>query len=87
MGRKETEEAIADSRAERVTRVGSVAELLAELNGDDDRLGGEMLTPFDPAEALTSVEAISAFLATADPAHIEHAQAVAARAKAMHGLK
>ena len=35
MGRKETEEAIADSRAGRVTRVGSVAELLAELNADD----------------------------------------------------
>ncbi|HGT3442344.1 XRE family transcriptional regulator [Pseudomonas aeruginosa] len=35
MGRKETEEAIADCRAGRVTRVGSVAELLAELNADD----------------------------------------------------
>ena len=36
-----------------------------------------MLTPFEPAEALTTVEAISAFLAeaeiTADPAYIEHA--------------
>ena len=35
MGRKETEEAIADSRAGRVTRIGSVAELLDELNADD----------------------------------------------------
>ncbi len=35
MGRKETEEAIADSRAGRVTRIGSVAELLVELNADD----------------------------------------------------
>jgi predicted XRE-type DNA-binding protein len=35
MSRKETEEAIADSRAGRVMRVGSVAELLAELNADD----------------------------------------------------
>ncbi|WP_324542903.1 hypothetical protein [Thauera sp.] len=91
MGKKETDEAIADSRAGRVTRVGSVGELLAELNTDDDRPGGEMLTPFDPAEALTTVEAISAFLAeaeiTADPAYIEHARAVAARAKAMHGIK
>lgn len=34
MGRKETEEAIADSRAGRVTRVGSVAELQADLNAD-----------------------------------------------------
>ena len=36
MGRKETEEAIADSRAGRVTRVGSVAELVADLNADDE---------------------------------------------------
>lgn len=35
MGRKDTEEAIADSRAGRVKRVGSVAELLVELNADD----------------------------------------------------
>ncbi len=35
MGRKETEEAIADSRAGRVTRFGSVAELMADLNADD----------------------------------------------------
>jgi hypothetical protein len=35
MGRKETKEAIADSRAGRVTRIGSVAELLVELNADD----------------------------------------------------
>lgn len=91
MGRKETEDAIADSRAGRVTRVGSVAELLAELNADDDKPGGEMLTPFDPAEALTTAEAISAFLAKAetmaDPAYIEHARAVAARAKVMHSIK
>ena len=40
---------------------------------------------------LTSAEAVSTFLAeaeaTADPAYIEHAQAVAARAKAMHGIE
>lgn len=35
MGKKETEKAIADSRAGRVTRVSSVGELLAELNADD----------------------------------------------------
>ena len=34
MGRKETEEAIADSRAGRVTQFGSVAELMADLNPD-----------------------------------------------------
>ena len=91
MGRKETEEAIADSRDSRVTRVGSVAELLAELNTEDDKPGCEMLASFDPAEALTTAEAISAFLAkaetTGDPAHIEHARTVAVRARTMHGIK
>lgn len=36
MGKKETEKAIADSRAGRVSRVGSVDELLADLNAGDD---------------------------------------------------
>jgi antitoxin ChpS len=36
MGKKETEEAIADCRAGRVKQVGSVDELLAELKTDDD---------------------------------------------------
>lgn len=53
--------------------------------------GREMLTPFDPAEWLTSAEAVAALLAdaeaTADPAYIEYARQVAARAKAMHGLE
>ena len=35
MNKKKTEEAIADSRAGRVTRVNSVAELLVELNAYD----------------------------------------------------
>lgn len=35
MGKKETEKAIADSRAGRVTRFGSVDELLADLKADD----------------------------------------------------
>lgn len=183
MGKKETEEAIADSRAGRMSRVGSVDELLADLNAGDDsatrptmaellaasdysqqqppeerewvdapavgrewpacealeagqvraRLhddamaeafrkdpayavellnsiledgdqgellialrqmtkaaGRETLTPFDPAEWLTSAEAVAAFLADAeaagDPAYVEHAREVAARARAMHGL-
>ena len=122
MGKKETEEAIADSRAGRVSRVGSVDELLADLNAGDDSatrptmaellaasdysqpqppeerewvdapaVGREPLTPFDPAETLTTAEAISAFLAEAeaagDPAYVEHAREVAARARAMHGLE
>lgn len=121
MGKKETEEAISDSRTGRVSRVGSVDKLLADLKADDGSTTGHTmaellaasdysqpqppeerewvdapavgreLTPFDPAETLTSAEAISTFLAeaeaTADPAYIEHAQAVAARAKAMHGIE
>ena len=53
--------------------------------------GREMLTPFDPAEFLTSAEAIAFFLeeaeATGDPGFIAHARETAARAKAMHGLE
>lgn len=121
MGKKETEEAIADSRAGRVSRVGSVDELLADLNAGDDSATrttmaellaasdysqpqppeerewvdapavGRELASFDPAEALTTAEAISAFLAEAEaaggPAYVEHAREVAARARAMHGLE
>ena len=61
MGRKETEEAIADSRAGRVSgRFGSVAELLADLNVDDtpDIHHGSINVyadpGYDPAEALTT---------------------------------
>ena len=58
---------------------------------DAPAVGREPLTPFDPAEALTTAEAISAFLAEAeaagDPAYVEHAREVAARARAMHGLE
>lgn len=53
--------------------------------------GLESLSPFDPAEHLTTAEAVAAFLAdadaTADPAYIEHAQVLAAPARAMHGIK
>lgn len=58
---------------------------------DAPAVGRELLTPFDPAEHLTCTEAIAAFLAdaeaTADPAYIEHAREVVARAKAMHGIE
>ena len=57
---------------------------------DAPAVGREVLTPYDPAECLTSAEAVAAFLAdaeaTADPAYIQHACEVAARARAMHGL-
>lgn len=57
---------------------------------DAPAVGHEVLTPYDPAECLTSAEAVAAFLAdaeaTADPAYIQHACEVAARARAMHGL-
>lgn len=53
--------------------------------------GLEPLTPFDPAELLTTAKAVAAFLAdaeaTADPAYIQHAHQVAARARTMHGLE
>jgi len=82
----------------------TLAELLAEAEAaggyplppeqrewvDAPAVGREVLTPFDPAECLTSVEAIAFFLeeaeATGDPAYVEHAREVAARARAMHGL-
>ena len=57
---------------------------------DAPAVGREVLTPSDPADCLTSAEAVAAFLAdaeaTADPAYIQHACEVAARARAMHGL-
>lgn len=47
----------------------------------------EKLTPFDPAEGLTSDEAIAAFMADAfesnDASYIAHALGVVARAKGM----
>ncbi len=149
--------AMEDARAGRVTRVGSVAELFAELNADDtpeahegppmtdpksleswlhktagpahDALKAdptravapdqvrhtldELLAQCDPSAELTAqerewldapavgrellpedlqtAEAIAAFLAhaeaTADPAYVQHAREVAARARAMHGIK
>ncbi len=48
---------------------------------DAPAVGREVLTPYDPAECLADAEA------TADPAYIQHAREVAARAKAMHGLE
>lgn len=96
MSKKEIEEAIADSRAGRVSRAGSVDKLLADLNAADGSTTrhamaellaasdysqpqppeerewvdapavGRVLTPFDPAEALTTAEAVSAFLAEAE---------------------
>ncbi len=52
MAKKETEEAIADRRAGRVTRVGSVDELLADLSADDvladaEASGAYPLPPFE----------------------------------------
>jgi len=45
---------------------------------------------YDPAEDLTTDQAVADFIAAAfetnDPAYISHAREVAARAKAMHGL-
>lgn len=53
---------------------------------DAPAVGRELLP-----EDLQTVKAIAAFLAdaeaTADPAYIQHAREVAARARAMHGIK
>ncbi len=50
---------------------------------------GENLTPFDPAEALTSDEAIATFMAEAlasgDADYIAHALDIVARAKKLLG--
>lgn len=54
MDRKETDEAIADNRAGYVTRVGSVSELLVELNADEvlaeATAGGEYPLPPEQRE-------------------------------------
>ena len=71
MGRKKTEEAIEEARRGGLKQFDSVEALFADLNADDQ------VTPLDPAEALTTAEAVAAFLAdaeaTADPACIQHA--------------
>ena len=64
------------------TRLADIAQAIELARRVDADL--ESLTPFDPAEA------VAAFLAdaeaTADPAYIEHAHQVAARARTMHGI-
>ncbi len=79
MGRKETKEAIADSRAGRVTRIGSVSELNADDVLAEAAAAGEYPLPPEqrewihaPAvgrelllEDLQSAEAIHAYLAQA----------------------
>ena len=106
MGRKEAEEAwlhaqvgpafdalkadpgravTTDQVRARLADIAQAIELVRRVDA-----GLELLTPFDPAEDLTTAEAVAAFLAdaeaTADPAYIQHACEVAARARAMHGL-
>ena len=70
---------------------GDKGELLIALRQMTKAAGREMLTPFDPAKWLTSTETVAAFLAeaeaTGDQAYVEHARAVAARAKVMHGIE
>jgi len=89
------------ARAVSAGRVGyTLDELLAEAEAsgqyplppeqrewvDAPAVGRELLP-----EDLQTVEALAAFLAdaeaTADPAYIQHAREVAARARAMHGIK
>jgi len=49
MGRKETEEAIADNRADRVKRVASVTDLSIELKADDVLAEAEAADEYPPA--------------------------------------
>ena len=76
----------ADDESDRQADIAHAIELARRVDA-----GLESLLPFDPAEHLTTTEAVAAFLAdaeaTADPAYIEHAQVLAARARAMHRIK
>ncbi|WP_148317929.1 helix-turn-helix domain-containing protein [Achromobacter xylosoxidans] len=76
----------ADDDSDRQADIAHAIELARRVDA-----GLESLSPFDPAEHLTTAEAVAAYLAdaeaTAEPAYIEHAQALAARARAMHGIK
>lgn len=76
----------ADDDGDRQADIAHAIELARRVDA-----GLESLSPFDPAEHLTTAEAVAAYLAdaeaTANPAYIEHAQALAARARAMHGIK
>ena len=69
-------------------RVADIALAIALAHRVD--AGLEPLTPFDPAEHLTTAEAVAALLAdakaTEDAAYIEHAHQIAARARTMHGI-
>ena len=107
MGRKEAEEAwlhaqvgpafdalkadpgravTADQVRARLADIAQAIELVRRVDA-----GLDPLTPFDPAEHLTTAEAVAALLAdaeaTGDAAYIEHAHQVAARARTMHGLE
>lgn len=99
MDRKETEEAIADSRTVTADRPRyTMAELLAESDCSQPRsakerewidapsVGRELLV-----EDLQSAEAIHAYLthakASGDAAYIEHASQIAAQAKLRYGIK
>jgi hypothetical protein len=70
------------------TRLADIAQAIDLARRVD--AGLEPLTPFDPAEDLTTAEAVATFLAdaeaTGDSAYIEHAHQVAARARTMHNI-
>lgn len=75
----------ADQVRARLADIAQAIELARRVDADL-----EPLTPFDPAEHLTTAEAVATFLAdaeaTADSAYIKHAQQVAARARTMHNI-
>ncbi|EPJ9936790.1 MULTISPECIES: hypothetical protein [Enterobacteriaceae] len=77
---------ITEAFSERVADIALAIALARRVDA-----GLDPLTPFDPAEHLTTAEAVAALLAdaeaTGDAAYIEHAHQVAARARTMHGLE
>ncbi|AYZ81346.1 TPA: XRE family transcriptional regulator [Klebsiella pneumoniae] len=77
---------ITEAFSERVADIALAIALARRVDA-----GLDPLTPFDPAEHLTTAEAVTALLAdaeaTGDAAYIEHAHQVAARARTMHGLE
>ena len=77
---------ITEAFSERVADIALAIALARRVDA-----GLDPLTPFDPAEHLTTAEAVAALLAdaeaTGDAAYIEHAHQVAARARSMHGLE
>jgi len=84
---------IADIEVEfpRSRELPRIIDLSDDTESAGDLVGGERLTPYDPADDLTSEEATAVFLdeaeKTGDPAYIARAHEVAERARAKNKAK